>query len=409
MKTLAPLEYEDDESHPKMQSESMNGPGNHGKVARNDPCPCGSAKKFKKCCGSIQNAPPHNKHVSWDEVPEKTKKAIRDKLRQEAAMQTKFGELKPMIHADFHGHKIVAVGNRVHWATRWKTFHDFLMDYIRMTLGEGWGNSEIVKPFEERHQILQWYDRLCQFRRTLARGEDGLIGGVPNGITLAYMLLAFDLYVLRHHLALQKKVVSRLKAKDGFQGARYELFVAATFIKAGFDIEYENEGDLSCKHPEFIAKHRETGQQVSVEAKSRHRPGILGFSGSPAKEEGLKAGVKGLLEAALEKPTRHPYVVFIDLNLPPCENQVFEAPWFKEVVESATRAGRTTETEPSPINQLVFTNHPFHYGKDGEPAPEPIAFSAIPINPKTPIAHPHVLKTIHEAAQKFGHIPQQFE
>jgi uncharacterized protein YecA (UPF0149 family) len=25
---------------------------NQGKVGRNDPCHCGSGKKFKKCCGS---------------------------------------------------------------------------------------------------------------------------------------------------------------------------------------------------------------------------------------------------------------------------------------------------------------------------------------------------------------------
>ncbi|MGB9619884.1 MAG: SEC-C metal-binding domain-containing protein, partial [Armatimonadota bacterium] len=24
--------------------------GKHGKIGRNDPCPCGSGKKFKKCC-----------------------------------------------------------------------------------------------------------------------------------------------------------------------------------------------------------------------------------------------------------------------------------------------------------------------------------------------------------------------
>ena len=25
---------------------------NHNKVGRNDPCPCGSGKKYKKCCGA---------------------------------------------------------------------------------------------------------------------------------------------------------------------------------------------------------------------------------------------------------------------------------------------------------------------------------------------------------------------
>jgi uncharacterized protein YecA (UPF0149 family) len=26
-------------------------PIRHGKIGRNDPCPCGSGRKFKKCCG----------------------------------------------------------------------------------------------------------------------------------------------------------------------------------------------------------------------------------------------------------------------------------------------------------------------------------------------------------------------
>jgi uncharacterized protein YecA (UPF0149 family) len=32
---------------PKKQPAMVGG----GKVGRNDPCPCGSGKKYKKCCG----------------------------------------------------------------------------------------------------------------------------------------------------------------------------------------------------------------------------------------------------------------------------------------------------------------------------------------------------------------------
>jgi len=32
-------------------------------------------------------------------------------------------------------HQIVAVGNTVHWSTKWKTFLDFLMDYMKGKLG----------------------------------------------------------------------------------------------------------------------------------------------------------------------------------------------------------------------------------------------------------------------------------
>jgi hypothetical protein len=43
------------------------------------------------------------------------------------------------------------------------------------------------------------------------------------------------------HLALQERLIGRLKHPDQFQGARYELAMAATMIRAGFDLEYEME------------------------------------------------------------------------------------------------------------------------------------------------------------------------
>jgi hypothetical protein len=35
----------------------MNGFGKKQKVGRNDPCPCGSGKKFKKCHGGVTVSP----------------------------------------------------------------------------------------------------------------------------------------------------------------------------------------------------------------------------------------------------------------------------------------------------------------------------------------------------------------
>jgi hypothetical protein len=35
----------------RSESPTTNGPATHPKVGRNDPCPCGSGKKYKKCCG----------------------------------------------------------------------------------------------------------------------------------------------------------------------------------------------------------------------------------------------------------------------------------------------------------------------------------------------------------------------
>jgi uncharacterized protein YecA (UPF0149 family) len=40
-------EIQDGEVEQKKQSPTIN----DNKVGRNDPCPCGSGKKYKKCCG----------------------------------------------------------------------------------------------------------------------------------------------------------------------------------------------------------------------------------------------------------------------------------------------------------------------------------------------------------------------
>jgi uncharacterized protein YecA (UPF0149 family) len=52
-----------DDKEIEVEKEHVHGPGCHHdhapksairttpKVGRNDPCPCGSQKKFKKCCG----------------------------------------------------------------------------------------------------------------------------------------------------------------------------------------------------------------------------------------------------------------------------------------------------------------------------------------------------------------------
>lgn len=210
---------------------------------RNDPCPCGSGVKYKKCCENREQrariAAVFARHVA-----------------QERERVDRYGEVRPPISTDFQDHKIVAVGNTIHWG-HWKTFPDFLFHYIKSVLLGEWGNEELSKPLEDRHQILKWYDALCslqaQTKEESDPSEDGVYASEVDGPSRAYLLLAYDIYVLRHSSALQERVITRLRNQDQFQGARYELFVAATMIRAGFALEHEDESDGSGKHPEFIA------------------------------------------------------------------------------------------------------------------------------------------------------------
>ncbi len=334
--------------------------------------------------------------------------AIQAKTESEQIRRKRFGEVRPVIHADFHGHKFVAVGNQLHHSKDVKTFPDFLQNYIRSVLGPDWGNAELAKPLESRHEIMKWYDAMCQFQREQERGPDGLYGVIPTGAMRAYLLLAYDLYIIRDHSALQESVVHRLKHPDQFQGARHELFATATCIRAGYDIAFEDESDPSRRHIEFTAIHKTTGQEIDVEAKSRHRPGVLGYPARPRASDEVRAGIEGLLRDAFAKPVLHPYVIFFDLNLPPSPEPLMQKPWLHEIRDSVDRVAKE-KGDRDCFNLIVFTNQPDHYGKHDSPAPSGNVLSVVSQRLKIVAANPNAIIAIHRAAKQYGTIPNTFE
>ena len=296
--------------------------------------------------------------------------------------------MRPIIHADWKGKKWIAVGDTLHASDQWKTFLDFLWDHIIFVLGRDWGRAELQKDPAARHPIVDWFARTCdlQAQASQSKGPDGVYALKPNGVAAAYFNLAYDLYVLRHHQALLDDVVRRLKLHDQFQGARYELLVTATCIRAGFDIEHEDETDNSRKHPEFRATHRATGQCVWIEAKSKHRPGVLGHTGERKTSE-PRANVKRLLRDAAAKGPDGPYVVFVDVNVPPSDASVIDTAWCKACLDSFCDLGDSSAGSSEPFNLAIFTNHPYHYGADGDAA-SGFSYAAIfAQHPRHSVAH----------------------
>jgi hypothetical protein len=301
----------------------MTPPGNSPKIGRNQPCPCGSGKKYKKCHGKLDTAAtakPELKTIPWSEVREEARSKYEAHLAQQAARVAAHGKGKPIISTEFKDMRLVAVGNELHWAPKDNTkyFPDFLGKYLKGVLDPSWGNAEIKKPLTERHQILKWYDSLCRYEATIPRQPDGSFQAKPTGSMLAWYRLGYDLYQIKHNAALQKKIIGRLRDKAFFQGARFELCVTAAMITADFEIAYEDETDGTRKHAEFIAKHK-SGVNVAVEAKSRHRSGVLDFRSSAPKVTD-KASAEGILRDALAKRPDGPFFIFIEVNLPICVN-----------------------------------------------------------------------------------------
>ena len=75
--------------------------------------------------------------------------------------------------------------------------------YIEMALGPAWGNAQIEIPLEQRHPILLWYHKLCEYQRTFVKVPGKVHGAGMTGAVAAYMHLAYDLYALDHNAELQ--------------------------------------------------------------------------------------------------------------------------------------------------------------------------------------------------------------
>jgi len=161
---------------------------------------------------------------------------------------------------------------------------------------------------------------------------------------------------------LLPSMVKRLANPEQFQGALYETAVAGAFARAGFEIVLEDESKGIEKKCEFVATHKATGRHYSVEAKSRHRPGILGHGGIP-NAKGEEPRVERLIEKALEKVAEHDRIICIDINHP--ETGVSPGVEWGKVVQKQVDSLQDRGAGPA---VLVFTNAPFHYLPQGEPA-----------------------------------------
>ncbi len=382
------------------------------KVGRNDPCPCGSNKKYKKCCLDTQ---PTSTWASSPPVPAAVFQKLFEHQKREGERVEQYGQIRAPITVDnFHGYRMVAVGRRVCYSKSWMFFPDFLKDYLPMVFGKEWGEAELKKPFKEQHQVVQWRTKSLEFMRKQPQSPDGSYSAIPSGFMAAYLSLAYDLYIVEDNGRLDENLLERLRHPDQFQGARHELFSEATCLRAGFGIEHENEKDPTKRHAEFVATHKETGQKISVEAKSKHRPGILGFPGDPQPEEEVSLRFGSLLNDAFKKNPPHPLVIFLDTNLPPTiaerilrpasmEPFIPSRPIVKLLAQITKEYGET-----DPFSLAVLTNTPHHYGAEEEPDPEKRILSIVSQKSGNPAAGPEAIMNIHNAANLYGNIPNEF-
>jgi len=350
-------------------------------------------------------------HEITPELRKMQAEAQRPRVNEGFARQ--FGQVRSPISLDYLGYKFVVAGNKVVYQPKEQAqfFTDILLTFVPTTFGREWFEEEVAKPRGTRHPVFEARYKAMSFMNAQPRDAQGVYKAQMTGPMLGYFTFAYDLFTVQDNGRLDARLIERLKNCDQFQGARHELFAEATCLRAGFSIEHEDETDGSTRHAEFTATHKATGQEVSVETKSKHRPGILGFPGARQAEGEHKLNVGQLLNDAIRKNSPHPLVVFFDLNLPwltasrLLEERVPPHPAIQGTLDRMRRrhAGR------DPINLLVITNHPEHYSADEEAAPSPQILSIQTQLPVKPVTRPAALMAIHLAANVYGRIPQFFD
>lgn len=335
--------------------------------------------------------------------------SIISKTKQrELSRKKKYGDIKPIISAKAGGKRFVAIGGHMHGSDKWKTFPDFLHDYIMIIFGEKWFNSEISKPAIKRHPVIQWRYSIHEFLKHQKINNNGLYKIIPSGPYKAYLTLAYDIYLLEHHLKIQEAFVKRLRIIDQFQGARYELFAASNMIRAGFDLAYDLQTKEGAKVVEFLATHKDTGVKIAIEAKSRHRPGVLGQGGDKESPKSIRIRLGQLINNAINKKPDYPYFIFIDMNLPPEKTKDFIDAGIKEMISSLKNAPEA-ENEKDYYNLILYTNFPYHYGADLKSYPEDHLSAVLSLAPIYPLPNKSFLNNIRAVVKKYGCIPNIFE
>lgn len=315
------------------------------KIGRNDPCSCGSGKKYKKCCLNKQS--PSNQSI-----PAEVKLHFEKIQALQEQIQKQQGLGRPIISCIHNGYRFVAVSvaSRVYWekAEKWRTFHDFLFHYIKTVLGKEWGSAELKKKEEDQHPMIQWYVKSCNYMREQKSANAEVHSAPMIGAVSALLSLSYNLFLLEHNLQIQSRMISRLKNKQQFQGALYETYVSAIFIRAGFELKLENEDDADSSHCEFLAIAPQTGEKYSVEAKARQ----------PFKDH---VGIGKQLGQALRKNTPNKRVIFIDVNIPKLLERMDEVDKELRDKENSTDG----DWKNSPPAYVFITNHSFVYDLEG--------------------------------------------
>jgi hypothetical protein len=104
-----------------------------------------------------------------------------------------------------------------------------------------------------------------------------------------------------------------------------------------------------------------------------------------------------------------PFVIFIELDLPPIEGNPMQKPWFKELLDSHDKAGVRDKDGKDFFNMIIFTNNPVDNPTASNKYPAHSYIASITHVPKIPLESIEPLKRIVSSVEKCALIPNWFD
>ncbi|MDP3723961.1 MAG: hypothetical protein Q8R91_10805 [Candidatus Omnitrophota bacterium] len=312
------------------------------------------------------------------------------------------------------GRRWRAIWNTVHYRPLDETFHEFIIYRVLLpTFGEDWRKEQMTLPKTDRHILIRWVESYSEWKKLHQQENnkeaENRWSAAPSGEVLALHQFAYDAYCLQTINRLPDFLVHKLKNVKEFQGARYEVAVAAVIARAGYEITFLDEQIKSEKHCEFIAKNKYSGEEIGVEAKSRRRMGVIHEKGESDPEDLVKGDVGRLFrKACAQRPNNMPYLIFIDLNVMPTPGIPTEKkPWVDDVKAMLVRWGEPSSDNPEPFNALVLTNFSYYYAGNAGDAPRGEYVLIVSQYPQFPSRGSGALGEIWEGLERYSHIPHE--
>jgi len=363
------------------------------KSGRNDPCPCGSGKKYKKCCLNKQPFKNIQKIFSNQSLPEPHLHIVKSVIWKNSRWRV--------------------IWNRLFPCPIKESFHEFLLRILTSTFGDKWYQNQIQLPETERHILRRWFNSYNEWKKNTQIDENKINayswGAMPTGPVMALHSFAYDIFCLQQVNKLPKFLVKRLKNMAEFQGARYEVAIAAIIARAGFDIVFLDNKIKTQRHCEFIAKNKYFGEEIAVEAKSRHRKGVVHEKGKIDYSSIIKGDVKNLfVDACSQGPNKIPYFIFIDLNvLPTPSTELVSKPWFADIKLIMDEYGEPSAENPDVFSALTFTNFCHYYEGDTNIVSAEDYLQIISLFPKVKIKNSLTINEIRESLHRYYRIPEE--